>query len=127
MHSAVYEFFRDQGSIIAGLLALVAGGLAGGLTYWVGISQVRSAREQLEHMKAAAVENDRRSREDLLGMLDREAAQINMLATMRLQVAGMHADSIAYQTVPTDFATAFKIPWIDVEGSGISTLVPRYA
>jgi hypothetical protein len=124
MHSAVYEFLRDQGSIIAGLLALIAAALAGGLTYRVGLSQVRSMREQLEQMKSAAAEHDQRSRNDLLAMFDREASQIEMLATMRRKVAEMHAGSIAHITVPMEFAVAFRIPWTDVEGPGISTLIP---
>jgi hypothetical protein len=47
MHSCLYEFFRDQGSIIAGLLALAAGILA----YLAGISQSQSIREQLSYIK----------------------------------------------------------------------------
>jgi hypothetical protein len=78
-HSAVYEFFRDQGSIIAGLLALLAGVLA----YWAGRSQATETREQSNYMKSTAAESDRRAREDLLASFDREAGRIAMLVNRR--------------------------------------------
>jgi hypothetical protein len=71
-YCAVYEFTNDQGSIIAGLLALLAGGLA----YWAGSSQATATREQVDYMKSAAAESDRRAREDLLASLDNEEVEL---------------------------------------------------
>lgn len=42
MHTCLYEFFRDQGSVIGGILAL----LAGWLVYRVTRSQFKLAREE---------------------------------------------------------------------------------
>lgn len=54
MHGCLYDFFRDQGSSIAGLLALMAGGLA----YWAGRAQAGATRDaarvQVEATKNAA-------------------------------------------------------------------------
>jgi hypothetical protein len=118
MYNAVYEFFKDQGSVIAGLLAL----LAGWLLYRAGSLQARAAQGQLEHMKAAAEEHDRRSREDLLAMFDLQAARIPMLVTMRLAVAEKNRADATY--VAPVFLSSFKIAMADIEGVGVSTLVP---
>ncbi|HEY3908907.1 MAG TPA: hypothetical protein VGM07_03350 [Stellaceae bacterium] len=48
MHSW-YEFFRDQGSVIAGLLALLAGGFA----YCAGVKQAKETRESADKQIAA--------------------------------------------------------------------------
>jgi hypothetical protein len=90
MHSCVYEFFRDQGSIIAGLLALAAGILA----YRAGISQARSVREQLGYMKTAAAESDRRVREDLLSAYNAVAVRITTHVKEQQALAKKHAGGI---------------------------------
>jgi hypothetical protein len=51
MNSSLYEFFRDQGSIIAGLLALLAGILA----YWIGKNQVTAVRDAMVSTERAFV------------------------------------------------------------------------
>ena len=56
MHSALYEFFRDQGSIIAGLLALIAGLLA----YRAGGVQATATRQAAKmQVQAEQRKNDR--------------------------------------------------------------------
>jgi hypothetical protein len=55
MHSSLYEFFRDQGSLIAGVLALIAGVIA----YCAGAIQARTAREGVDRQLAAATQRDR--------------------------------------------------------------------
>jgi hypothetical protein len=55
MHSFLYEFFRDQGSLIAGALALIAGVIA----YYAGVIQARTARDGVDRQLAAAIQRDR--------------------------------------------------------------------
>jgi hypothetical protein len=55
MYSCLYEFFRDQGSLIAGVLALIAGVIA----YYAGVIQARTAREGVDRQLAAAIQRDR--------------------------------------------------------------------
>lgn len=50
MHSALYEFFRDQGSIIAGVMALIAGA---GL-YYIGHKQARLTKISADAAREAA-------------------------------------------------------------------------
>ena len=52
-HSVAYEFLRDQGSFIGGLLALVAGLLL----YCVGRQQVRAAKTQILQLKRDRLRN----------------------------------------------------------------------
>jgi hypothetical protein len=47
----LYDFFRDQGSIIAGVLALFAGVLA----YWIGKKQVTAVRDAMVSTQRAFV------------------------------------------------------------------------
>jgi hypothetical protein len=49
VHCVLYEFFRDQGSIIAGALALIAGGIA----YLAGHVQATATRQAAEMQVAA--------------------------------------------------------------------------
>jgi hypothetical protein len=55
MYSCLYEFFRDQGSLIASALALIAGVIA----YYAGVIQARAAREGVDRQLAAAIQRDR--------------------------------------------------------------------
>jgi hypothetical protein len=50
-HSFLYEFFRDQGSIIAGILALLAGISA----YWIGKKQISAVRDAMVSTERAFV------------------------------------------------------------------------
>jgi hypothetical protein len=51
MHSALYDFFRDQGSIVAGLLALAAGFLAFKGAMRAAEKQVAAANAQTEALR----------------------------------------------------------------------------
>jgi hypothetical protein len=118
-YTGLFRFVYDWQTFIAGILAVGGGWLA----YRAGMRQARTAQGQLEHMKAEAEEHDRRSREDLLAMFDREATRIAALATIGCSAAGKHQSGI-HPTVPPRWAAAFTIAWVDVEGPGVSTLVP---
>jgi hypothetical protein len=113
MHDPVYDFFRDQGSIIAGFLALVAGLLA----YCIG-------KRQLAQRNGEALEHDRRTRLDLLALFESQAAQIAMLATMRRVEAEKHVGSSIHVNVSPEWARAFIITWAEIEAPGLSSLVP---
>jgi hypothetical protein len=118
-YTGLFRFVYDWQTFIAGILAVGGGWLA----YRAGMRQARTAQGQLEHMKAAAKEHDRRSREDLLAMFDREATRIAALATIGCSAAEKHQGGI-HPNVPPQWAAAFTIAWVDVEGPGVSTLVP---
>ena len=52
MHSFLYEFFRDQGSLIAGVLALIAGIIA----YGAGVTQAKATTDAADREIAATRE-----------------------------------------------------------------------
>ena len=54
MHSGLYDFLRDQGSLIGGLLALLAGGIA----YLAGLTQARATKEASDKQIAVSAERD---------------------------------------------------------------------
>ncbi len=51
MHSALYTFFQDQGNIVAGLLALLAGIVAYIGAWQAAKMQVRAVNEQTEILR----------------------------------------------------------------------------
>jgi hypothetical protein len=120
MHGSIYEFFKDQGglvgSLVAGVLALIAAVIGGGFVYWAG-------KLQLKHMQDAALEHDRRARLDLLNILNTQAEEMARLATMRKDAADRQY-SVQHATVPAGWATAFMMVGPDIEAPGFATLVP---
>jgi len=56
MHSCLYNFLRDQGSLIAGILALIAALIAGFWAYSAGKMQVRAAATAEANANSAAAE-----------------------------------------------------------------------
>ena len=91
--SAIYFWFRDQGIVVAGVLALIAGLLV----YRAGTLQAKTAREAAEVQKdtldsqvnaarEAAEEHERRARRDLAYLLSNEAARIKMEAQLRYRM-----------------------------------------
>jgi hypothetical protein len=123
MHGPVYEFFKDQGSLVAGVLALIAAVIGGGFVYWAGKLQVREMQRQITHMQAAALEHDRRARSDLLNMLDAQAAEMARLAAMKQSVAKL-LHSPPFATSSSALATVFTMVGPDIEAHGFATLVP---
>jgi hypothetical protein len=90
---AIYFWFRDQGIVVAGALALIAGAAV----YRAGILQARATREAAEAQKntldsqvnaarEAAEEAERRARRDLAYLLSNEAARIKMEAQLRYRM-----------------------------------------
>src|SRR5215469_7804510 len=69
MFQALYAFFRDQGSIIAGLLALIAGGLAYRGARTAATMQVQAADKQT----AALTEQNQSLKRENARMLARES------------------------------------------------------
>ena len=124
MHGPVYEFFKDQGSLVAGVLALIAAVIGGGFVYWAGKLQVSAVRRQLKHMQDAALEHDRRARLDLLNKLDAEAAEMVRLANMKKRIAERHY-SPQHVTVPEVFAQVFPMSGPEIEAPEFATLVPE--
>ena len=123
MHGPVYEFFKDQGSLVAGVLALIAAVIGGGFVYWAGKLQVGAVRRQLKHMQDAALEHDRRARLDLLNILNTQAEEMARLAAMRKDAADLQY-SPQHVTFPAGWATAFMTVGPDSEAPGFATLVP---
>ena len=123
MHGPVYEFLKDQGSLVAGVLALIAAMIGGGFVYWVGKLQVSAVQQQLKQLQDAALEHDRRARLDLLTMLDAQAAEMVRLATMKQSVAQRHYGP-QNPTVVSGFAPAFTMVRPAIEAPGFATLVP---
>ncbi len=100
-HGIVWEFFRDQGGIIAGVFALIAGGMA----YMVGQKQATATtqaaatqvaavnaqnqilQQQLRDARQAAETRAETDRRTIIFALSIEAARINRLARDRLLVA----------------------------------------
>jgi hypothetical protein len=115
MHGPIYEFFygffRDQGSIIAGFLALVAGLLL----YWSG-------ERQIAQRNAEAAEHDRRTRLDLLDLFESQATHIAMLAEAGRAQA---QDRSSLDSNAEPFARKLAITWSEVAVPGVATLVPE--
>ncbi len=79
MHTALYEFFRDQGSIIAGLLALIAGVLA----YRAGLLQARATRTAAEMQTAV---EEQKSKQEVSTVRKSLAIEVRQLVVRALTV-----------------------------------------
>jgi TolA-binding protein len=107
----VYDFFRDQGAILAGILALVAGFIAFKGAIRAAEKQVAAVLEQknqahddaLAQIQALERQIDQRNREitdirrrekvEIVRALATESARLDRLARDRLQVAeGLYSD-----------------------------------
>ena len=88
----LYDFFRDQGSMIAGLLALLAGVLA----YGGSLQQVRVVREQNTELKSEARRN--RAREGIIAVRLLDGVLSRLL--LNVMVSGSAVVSTAAVGVP---------------------------
>ncbi len=77
MHSCLYNFLRDQGSLIAGILALIAALIAGFWAYSAGKMQVRAAATAEANANSAAAE-----------AVIREVMECNKLVIEALRICG---------------------------------------
>lgn len=86
MHSYLYEFFRDQGSLIAGALALIAGIIA----YRAGVTQAKATTEAADREIAATRESISAAQEQT------RVAQEQIAVTLRLEHRRIAQETYAF-------------------------------
>jgi hypothetical protein len=139
-YAGFWKLLYDWQTIVAGILAFIAGLLAYGAgrqqanatehaaerqveaTQRAAEQQVATAKAELELLKAERAEEDQRAREDLLALLDTEAARLPMLA--ELKCAAIRKRHITSNYIVTN-PQLYKISPGPVlgEGKGIPALV----
>jgi hypothetical protein len=105
MLQCIYDFFRDQGSIIAGLLAVVAGWIAvkgtmraadkqvaaiieqKNQTHDDAVAQIKAVEQQIDQRNREIADMRRREKVEIVRALATESARLDRLAQDRLQLA----------------------------------------
>lgn len=104
MHSALYEFFRDQGSILAGILALMAGIIAY-LGVWQQSRQLKNeVRRQLARESLIAT----RLLDGVLSRMQQDVVAVKKLLEQPLYFNNPNA------VVPGDWKTLIQKPALSV-------------
>src|SRR5271166_757198 len=86
MHSCLYEFFRDQGSLIGGVLALIAGAAL----YVIGRRQVKTTMEAADKEIAATKEATAAAQEQT------KVAQEQIAVTLRVERRRVAQETYAF-------------------------------
>jgi hypothetical protein len=139
-YTGFWKLLYDWQTIVAGILAFIAGLLAYGAgrqqakatanaaerqveaTQKAAEQQVAAAKTELEHLKAEHAEADRRAREDLLASLDTEAARLPMLVELKCAAVRKRHTTSNYIVTNPELYKILGGPVLR-EGKGIPALV----
>jgi hypothetical protein len=91
MCTSVYDFFRDQGSIISGILAVGVGWVIVVVTRKAAADQVATMREQIKHASAESIERDSRQIAYAIRLITIETARLKLMVDHRYGVAGQES------------------------------------
>jgi hypothetical protein len=135
-----YKLVTDWGSLIGGSFALIAGAalyiigraqanatrdaanIQAHETREAAMQQVATATAELNHLKAAKDEEDRRTRIELSGAIHAEAARIEILARMKYDTARRRHSVPTNPVVMQPSAYLISAAGVLREGRGIAIL-----